>query len=146
MTLWVLYVLIAAAWLTYPFFGATWVAAQNSMTDPPGKSGFSSLPELIIYPPIFCGVAFVSVIGLDFLKSSAVSKASNVAADLSSWTVLAIGGFVQWALALPLIVGNMLGSYVGSHLAIRRGDRFIRMVFLSVVLALVARIGWGLLG
>ena len=59
MTLWVLYVLIAAAWLTYPFFGATWVAAQNSMTDPPGKSGFSSLPELIIYPPIFCGVAFV---------------------------------------------------------------------------------------
>ena len=90
--------------------------------------------------------AFVSVIGLDFLKSSAVSKASNVAADLSSWTVLAIGGFVQWALALPLIVGNMLGSYLGSHLAIRRGDRFIRMVFLSVVLALVARIGWGLLG
>ena len=90
--------------------------------------------------------AFVSVIGLDFLKSSAVSKASNVAADLSSWTVLAIGGFVQWALALPLIVGNMLGNYVGSHLAIRRGDRFIRMVFLSVVLALVARIGWGLLG
>jgi len=31
--------------------------------------------------------AFVSVIGLGFLKSSAVSKSTNVAADLSSWTV-----------------------------------------------------------
>ena len=89
--------------------------------------------------------AFVSVIGLDFLKSSAVSKSTNVAADLSSWTVLAIGGFVQWTLAVPLIIGNMLGSYVGSHLAIRNGDRFIRMLFLAVVLALVARIAWSLL-
>lgn len=89
--------------------------------------------------------AFVSVIGLDFLKSSAVSKSTNVAADLSSWTVLAVGGFVQWTLAVPLIIGNMLGSYVGSHLAIRNGDRFIRMLFLAVVLALVARIAWGLL-
>lgn len=89
--------------------------------------------------------AFVSVIGLDFLKSSAVSKSTNVAADLSSWAVLAASGFVQWALAVPLIVGNMLGSYVGSRLAIRQGDRFIRVLFLGVVLALVARIGWDLL-
>jgi uncharacterized membrane protein YfcA len=90
--------------------------------------------------------AFVSVIGLDFLKSSAVSKATNVAADLSSWTVLAIGGYVQWLLAIPLVIGNIAGSWVGSHLAIRKGDRFIRAVFLVVVLALVARVGWGLLG
>ena len=89
--------------------------------------------------------AFVSVIGLDFLKSSAVSKSTNVAADASSWTVLALAGFVQWALAVPLVIGNMLGSYVGSHLAIRRGDGFIRAVFLLVVLALVARVGWDLL-
>ena len=87
--------------------------------------------------------AFVSVIGLDFLKSSAVSKSTNVAADLSSWTVLALSGYVVWLLAIPLVVGNMLGSYVGSKLAIRKGDRFIRMVFLAVVLALVARLAWG---
>lgn len=87
--------------------------------------------------------AFVSVIGLDFLKSSAVSKSTNVAADLSSWTVLALSGYVVWLLAIPLIIGNMLGSYIGSKLAIRKGDRFIRMVFLAVVLALVARLAWG---
>ncbi|MFZ9935213.1 MAG: sulfite exporter TauE/SafE family protein, partial [Arenimonas sp.] len=32
--------------------------------------------------------AFVSFLGLDFLKSSAVSKAANVSADISSWTAL----------------------------------------------------------
>lgn len=88
--------------------------------------------------------AFVSVLGLDFLKSSAVSKSTNVASDVSSWTVLALAGYVVWLLAIPLIIGNMLGSYVGSKLAIRRGDRFIRAVFLAVVLALVARLAWDL--
>ena len=88
--------------------------------------------------------AFVSVMGLDFLKSSAVSKATNVAADLSSWTVLMLGGFVVWALALPLVVGNMVGSWIGSHLAIRRGQRFVRVVFLVIVLALIARQAWQL--
>ncbi len=89
--------------------------------------------------------AFVSVLGLDFLKSSAVSKATNVAADLSSWTVLALGGFVLWALAIPLIIGNMLGSYIGSHLAIKRGQGFVRAVFLVIVAALIARQAWQLL-
>lgn len=89
--------------------------------------------------------AFVSVIGLDFLKSSAVSKVSNTAADLSSWTVLALGGYVQWLLAIPLVIGNMAGSYIGSHMAIRRGDRFLRAVFLGVVVLLALRVAWGLL-
>ena len=88
--------------------------------------------------------AFVSIMGLDFLKSSAVSKATNVAADISSWTVLMLGGFVIWALAVPLVIGNMIGSWIGSHLAIRRGQRFVRVVFLMIVLALIARQAWQL--
>ena len=88
--------------------------------------------------------AFVSVLGLDFLKSSAVSKAANVAADLSSWAVLALGGYVLWVLAIPLIIGNMLGSYIGSHLAIKRGQGFVRAMFLVIVSALIARQAWQL--
>ena len=89
--------------------------------------------------------AFVSFMGLDFLKSSAVSKAANVSADLSSWTVLMLSGFVLWALALPLVIGNMIGSYIGSHMAIRKGQAFVRAVFLIIVLALIARQAWLLL-
>lgn len=88
--------------------------------------------------------AFVSFLGLDFLKSSAVSKAANVSADISSWTVLLLSGFVLWALALPLVIGNMLGSYIGSHMAIRKGQAFVRAVFLVIVLALIARQAWQL--
>ena len=88
--------------------------------------------------------AFVGFMGLDFLKSSAVSKATNVAADLSSWTVLMLSGFVIWSLALPLVIGNVMGSYIGSHLAIKRGQGFVRALFLVIVLALIARQVWQL--
>ena len=88
--------------------------------------------------------AFVGLVGLNFLRASAMAKAANVAADLSSWTVLMFGGYVMWALAAPLVVGNILGSLVGSHLAILKGTRFIRAVFLVVVLALIARLAWTL--
>ena len=89
--------------------------------------------------------AFVSFLGLDFLKSSAVSKAANVSADISSWTVLMLSGFVLWVLAVPLIIGNMLGSYIGSHMAICKGQTFVRAMFLVIVLALIARQAWQLL-
>lgn len=88
--------------------------------------------------------AFVSVMGMDFLRSSAISKAGNVAADLSSWTVLFLSGYVIWILAIPLVIGNMLGSYIGSHIAIKKGQGFIRAFFLVVVSLLIARLAWDL--
>lgn len=88
--------------------------------------------------------AFVSVLGLDFLRSSAVSKVANVAADLSSWTVLVASGYVLWGVVLPLVAGNMLGSWFGSQLAILKGSRFIRGVFLLTVAALIAKLLWDL--
>jgi uncharacterized membrane protein YfcA len=36
----------------------------------------------------------------------------------------------------------MLGSYCGSRLAILKGSRFIRWVFLIVVFGLIARVGY----
>lgn len=87
---------------------------------------------------------FVSVMGLDFLRASAAAKVSNIASDLSSWTVLMIGGYVMWAVVLPLVIGNMLGSYCGSRLAILKGSKFIRWVFLVVVFGLIARLGYDL--
>jgi hypothetical protein len=85
---------------------------------------------------------FVSVVGFDFLGASALAKLSNVAADLSSWASLMLSGFVVWTVALPLILGNMIGSFVGSRLAILKGSAFIRRFFLLVVLALIARFLW----
>ena len=86
-------------------------------------------------------LGFVSILGFDFLRSSAVSKAANVSGDLSSWLLLLSKGYVVLAVAVPLVISNMAGSYAGSKLAILRGSAFIRWVFLAVVLGLIVRLG-----
>jgi uncharacterized protein len=88
--------------------------------------------------------AFVSIVGLDFLKASAISKVTNVSGDISSWLLLLSKGYVFWPAAIPLVLGNVLGSYVGSRLAILKGSVFIRTVFIVVVFALIIKIGFGL--
>ncbi len=85
---------------------------------------------------------FVSIVGFDFLKASAISKVTNVAGDISSWLVLLYKGFVYWPAAIPLVLGNILGSYAGSRLAILKGSLFIRTVFIIIVFALVFKIGY----
>jgi uncharacterized protein len=81
--------------------------------------------------------SFVSVVGMNFLRASAISKVTNVCGDIGSWIILASKGYIFWPAALPLIVSNMAGSYIGSRLAILKGSQFIRTMFLAVVMLLI---------
>ena len=53
-----------------------------------------------------------------------------------------IKGNIIWKIALPVGAANMLGSYVGSHVALKKGSSFIRLFFILVVLALIAKLGY----
>jgi uncharacterized protein len=88
--------------------------------------------------------AFVSLIGMNFLRASAISKVTNVSGDIGSWLVLAAKGYIFWQAAIPLILSNMLGSYLGSKLAILKGSQFIRTLFLAVVMGLIIKVLWDL--
>ncbi|PWK16721.1 hypothetical protein LV89_04790 [Arcicella aurantiaca] len=85
---------------------------------------------------------FVSVIGFGFLKASAVSKVINVIADVSSLGYFIVAGYVQYEIALPMMICNMAGSYLGSKMAILKGNEFVRTFFLFVIFALILRFAW----
>jgi len=63
MSLWILIFSIALFWLSYPVFGAIGVALSVARGDSPSDAGFSFLPELIVFPPIF----FVVAAGVDYI-------------------------------------------------------------------------------
>jgi uncharacterized protein len=88
---------------------------------------------------------FVSFLGFEFLKASASSKIINVVADVSSLIFFVWNGKIVYLLAIPMAVCNILGSYVGSKMAIRRGSKFIRIIFLVVVFGLILRFGWDII-
>jgi uncharacterized membrane protein YfcA len=88
---------------------------------------------------------FVSVIGYGFLKASAISKIINVIADISSLGYFIVAGYVQYEIALPMMICNMIGSYLGSKMAILKGNEFVRTFFLFVIFALILRFAWDII-
>lgn len=81
----------------------------------------------------------VRLLGYDFLNASASAKVLNVATNLSSLTLFAMKGHIWWHLGISMAVANVLGSLIGSQLAIRHGASFVRQIFLVVVGALILK-------
>ncbi|MGY1843794.1 sulfite exporter TauE/SafE family protein [Modestobacter sp. SYSU DS0875] len=90
----------------------------------------------------FLVFALVSLLGYDFLNASAKAKIVNVATNLGALLFFVPYGAVLWGLGLLLAAANTCGAYLGARTATARGSRFIRVVFLVVVTALIGRVGW----
>lgn len=85
---------------------------------------------------------FVRVLGFDFLHAVASAKVLNTATNLASLSVFAWSGHVWWQFVIPMAVANVLGSMVGTQLALKHGSGFIRVVFAAVVGILILKTGY----
>jgi uncharacterized membrane protein YfcA len=85
---------------------------------------------------------FVRVLGFDFLHASAAAKLLNTATNLAALILFALKGHVWWHFALALAVANVVGSLLGTHLALKHGAAFVRVMFIFVVSALILKTGY----
>jgi uncharacterized protein len=79
-------------------------------------------------------------LGFDFLTASASSKVLNWCTNFAALVAFASAGQVLYALALPMAVCNIMGSLVGTRLAVLKGNSFVRVLFLAIVSALIAKL------
>lgn len=94
----------------------------------------------------FLLLTFTATLGVDFLRASTMAKVVNVGTNLGALLIFAAGGHVLWLLGLGTATANMVGARLGAHLAQRRGARFIRAALLTVVFALLAKLGYDQFG
>jgi uncharacterized protein len=87
----------------------------------------------------FLILAFISLLGFDFLRASANAKMVNMATNLGSIAFFSLHGKIIWLVALPMAMSNALGGIVGARLAIIKGNKFIRTFFLVVVTGTLLR-------
>jgi len=85
---------------------------------------------------------FVRLLGYDFLNASASAKLLNTATNLAALALFAVKGHVWWHIALTMAVANVIGSLLGTRLALKHGAGFVRGVFIAVVSALILKTGW----
>lgn len=87
-------------------------------------------------------LAFIALLHFDFLHASAHAKMVNLATNLGSVTLFLIKGKIIWLIALPMAAANALGGFMGAKLAIARGNRFIRIFFLVIIVGILIRFCW----
>ena len=90
-------------------------------------------------------IAYVTFLGDPMTAASGNAKVANFASNLASVILFAWRGTVLWKISLPMALGNALGAALGVRVALKRGDDFIRVVLLVVVIALVAKLAWDIL-
>jgi uncharacterized membrane protein YfcA len=81
-------------------------------------------------------------LGYDFLHASASAKLLNTASNLAALSLFAWTGHVWWHLVAVMAVANVVGSVLGTRLALKHGAGFVRVFFMLVVGALLLKTGW----
>jgi uncharacterized membrane protein YfcA len=90
----------------------------------------------------FLILAFITILGLDFLHASANAKLVNMSTNLGSIVLFLFKGVILWNIAIPMAICNGLGGFIGARLAVSRGNRFIRIFFLLVISITLLRFGY----
>lgn len=94
----------------------------------------------------FMIITLTAVAGMTFLESSATAKVLNSGTNVGALIVFASQGHVLWLLGLALGVANIVGAQLGAHMALGRGAGFVRVVLLAVVVVMVGKLGYDMLG
>lgn len=88
----------------------------------------------------FWAVAFMFFLGFNMTKATGYTKAMNFTSNLFALGVFMVGGRVRYDYGLVMAVGQLVGARFGAREVIRRGARFIRPVFLAVVVAITLKL------
>ncbi|MBA3849814.1 MAG: hypothetical protein C0502_07435 [Opitutus sp.] len=88
----------------------------------------------------FWTIAFVTVLGHNFVKAAAHTKAMNLASNAAALAFFAAAGAVLPLPGLALGAGQLIGARIGAHLALTRGARFVRPIFLVMASLTVAKL------
>lgn len=94
----------------------------------------------------FMIITLTAAAGMTFLESSATAKVLNSGTNVGALIVFASQGHVLWLLGLALGVANIAGAQLGAHMALGRGAGFVRVVLLVVVVVMVGKLGYDMLG
>jgi len=89
----------------------------------------------------------VAIMGMDLVTTNSHKVFIIGVYTVFSLGVFALNGRINWGLGLILAAGNGLGGWLGSHIAVSKGEKWVRVVLVVAVLAMALRLsglipGW----
>jgi len=88
----------------------------------------------------FLILAYSGIAKMDLLQSEGNAKIANMTADICSLMIFLFNGVVLIPLGITAALFSIAGNYIGTGLAIKNGNKIIRIVILSVIALLFIKI------
>jgi uncharacterized membrane protein YfcA len=87
-------------------------------------------------------VALTFFLGYNIIKATAYTKVFNLNSSVVATLCFMVGGNIDYRFALCMAAGQLIGGRLGAHLAITRGARLIRPLFICVVSVTIASLAY----
>ena len=85
---------------------------------------------------------FITVLGFDFVRASAIAKIINLSTNIAGIIYFASINQILYHVAIPMALCNIIGSIIGARTAIVKGSAFVRILFLVVVSLLIVKLAY----
>ena len=90
----------------------------------------------------FWVISNIRLYKLNILLSSGVAKSMNFTSNFTSLLAFIYFGQVDWIIGLTMGACLMLGAFIGAHSAIHFGAKFIRPIFITIVMIMAIKLGY----
>lgn len=80
--------------------------------------------------------------GFDFLKAAGNAKVLNFGSNVAALLMFIVLGQVNFVYGLIMGVAQIFGSIAGSRFAMKRGSRYVRILFIVMTVLLLAKHSW----
>ena len=84
--------------------------------------------------------SFIALYGFDFVVAAANSKVLNFTSNFASLLLFAWNGKILLFYGIPMAFFMILGSQVGTRLAIRRGPELVKPIFITMSLLVAVKL------
>ncbi|MDA8596886.1 sulfite exporter TauE/SafE family protein [Candidatus Pacebacteria bacterium] len=82
--------------------------------------------------------------GLTILEVKGTNRIPNLLTKAFSVPIFAYYGYVNWEAGLVLALGMLIGSYIGTHYALKLGDSWLRYILLATMALFALKLLLGL--
>ncbi|MEG1256379.1 TSUP family transporter [Clostridium sp.] len=81
----------------------------------------------------------INILGFNFLKASANARVLNFVSNIAALVTFAFSGKINYLVGIPICFFMILGAKLGTKLAITKGSKIIKPIFVTMSLAVAIK-------
>ncbi|MCB9798316.1 sulfite exporter TauE/SafE family protein [Candidatus Nomurabacteria bacterium] len=97
------------------------------------QAGFGGVGLLVSY-------TLVSFFGYTLIQANATRRFPLLFLNISAFFSYALSGLVDYSIGIAFFLASIVGSYVGAHIAVKKGNAVVKVFFLVLILISAAKL------